>query len=373
MQQRPVGSTGDLVLSGFGMVTSVGHNYDDACASMRAGLARPSSIEGYLLLDEETQEAVPLVGHPIKGITEGFYAAGLWVRMARLSLEDALSRGALAPLADATFWHRSALLAVTPDPNGERFGSDVEFGADFGTTHLLRVLVEALQLPLRADQLFSIASGDLGLYEAIMASMGPIASGRFDRCIVVCVDSLLDEETLDWLEGQARLKGPDRPSGLSPGEAGAVLVIEARSSAMARGVAEQVAVTGIAFEAAAPDVADSADGRGRRLASAMRTAMTQAGVDRPFGGDIVSDLNGEEWKAIELSLARLHLGDAIADEVQWTLPCVSVGDAGCATAAVVTAYASWRLLRRLAAGAQTLVVGIGRHGEASAICLARGR
>src|SRR4051795_1904300 len=111
-----------MVISGVGMVTSVGHNFVDACAAIRAGIVRPYPWDEFLLVDEETQAPMPLTAHPIQGLTEGFYGLGLWVRLAQLCVNDLVVRLQAANDVPQTFWRRTALLAVTPDWNGERFG-----------------------------------------------------------------------------------------------------------------------------------------------------------------------------------------------------------------------------------------------------------
>src|SRR3954469_2360875 len=111
----------DLVLTGLGMISSVGHDVVTACAAIRAGMARPAPLVGMGLLDLESGELVPVIGHPIRGATDGFYMVGRWVRLAQEAVEDLL-RGAQLPPADARdFWQGCHLILVTPTLQPERF------------------------------------------------------------------------------------------------------------------------------------------------------------------------------------------------------------------------------------------------------------
>ena len=123
------------------MITSVGRSYADSCASIRAGIVRPHAVDDYLLVDEETQALTPLIGHAIQGISEGFFAAGLWVRLTRLALEEVLKSTNAPATDDMAFWSKTALLTVTPDPSHPRFDCDEDLGKNFAKNHVLKIVV----------------------------------------------------------------------------------------------------------------------------------------------------------------------------------------------------------------------------------------
>lgn len=359
----------NLVITGFAMVTSVGRSYVESCAAIRAGLSRPAPIEHHLLLDEDTQENVPLVGHPLRGIGDGFFGPGLWVRLARLCMAELIDRSIVADPADQSFWSRSAILAIAPDPNGERFSSDEPFESDYVRRLLLEVLAQQLSLPLTKQALFAMGSGEATLFRALELVQGPLNQARFDRVIVLCLDSLLDDITLTWLDVRGRLKGPDAPSGLAPGEAAVAFVLERQSEGDAGRARTQVRLTGVGYSAPEPSTPRIQGDQGVRLAQTIRHALAQAGAASPYRGAIICDLNGEVWKAMEVASARMELAHELDDKVEWIMPCASVGDVGCAMPAVSMASASWRLLRQQSGAQPVLVFGLDADGEVGALCL----
>ncbi len=71
-----------LAITGLGMITSVGHDVETACASIRCGINRASSLET-LTLDEEDTEEVPMTGHQLSGITDGYKGVALYAIIAK--------------------------------------------------------------------------------------------------------------------------------------------------------------------------------------------------------------------------------------------------------------------------------------------------
>jgi 3-oxoacyl-[acyl-carrier-protein] synthase-1 len=360
-----------MLISGIGMITSVGRSYPDSCASIRAGIVRPHAVDDYLLVEEDTQGQTPLIGHAIQGVSEGFFAAGLWVRLTRLALEELL-KSANAPTADDVgFWNKTALLSVTPDPNHPRFDCDEDLGKDFAKNHLLKIVVSQLALPVSEVNMFSVQAGYAGLFRAISSARAPLESGRFERVIVLSVDSLLDDVTLAWLDVNDRLKSPARASGLAPGEAAVVLMLEREETCLRRSVKPLAAVAGVGFHASEKsETADSAK-RGKALSQSIRQALSSAGVPAPFAGDAVTDLNGEVWKALEYAGARMHLKDILSDDLQFEIPCASVGDVGSAMAGVNLAFATWSFARNTARSHYSLVTAVCDSGDTGAVCLSR--
>ncbi|PTL80674.1 hypothetical protein [Vitiosangium sp. GDMCC 1.1324] len=185
--------------------------------------------------------------------------------------------------------------------------------------------------------------------------------------MVLAVDSYLDPFTLEWLEQRRRLKTGERPVGLMPGEAGAALLVESRTSALRRGARVQASIRAIATGQESRHLFQDKPNTGEALAAVAAACLDAGAPGAPFGGDIVLDLNGEEWRAREWGHARVRLAQHLEESSRWVLPSVSVGDVGAASGAVGLCVAVRSLVRRYSRGRQVLALSSSEWGDVGAI------
>ncbi|MFE8603868.1 hypothetical protein [Archangium violaceum] len=350
-------SATSLMLSGLGLITSVGYSVEGSCAAIRCGITRPHSIDGMNVWDPEAEREVPLVGHPIAGLTDGFQGIGRWFRLGRYALLDLL-RYAHLDLDDASFWRPCGLIACLPEPNPDRFA----FPSEQAQALPLR-LMRALGLPLLASSVACIEAGPPGPLMALRLARQRIAEGTWQRAIILAVDSLVDESSLRWLKEARRLKTPERPTGLMPGEAGACFLVEPPRHAGERGEA----LVGDCTLARPPHTELPAIRHGQVLSGAIHDAL--AGGTRV--GDILGNHNGEEARAMAWGTTRLSLPPgALEAHHAETWPAVSLGDVGAASTAVSICVAARAFTRRYARNDATLVWCLADDGTAGA-CVVR--
>lgn len=67
---------------------SVGAVEDAACAAIRAGISRPAPLDEAEVLGLDSATTVPLTGHPITPLTDGFVDVARWVQMAVRAFAD---------------------------------------------------------------------------------------------------------------------------------------------------------------------------------------------------------------------------------------------------------------------------------------------
>lgn len=82
-----------VAIAGLGAATSLGVGAATACAAARAGLSQPRTLEPFLVLDTDTGDMVPLVGHPVSFLTEGFTGVARTSRLGALALRDLVKPG----------------------------------------------------------------------------------------------------------------------------------------------------------------------------------------------------------------------------------------------------------------------------------------
>lgn len=351
----------------MGLVTSVGHNAPAACAAIRAGIARPRGCGGYTSLELETQDSEPITGHPIRGYTEGFSGSGLWLRLARGALSDLFDRANLPHPSEVGFWRRTGILAVTASPEAARFQLESD-GRRALEDAFLHPLGERLAVPLERTQVRLGGAAHAGTAQALEEAARLLSRGTYDRLLLVAVDSYLDALTLQWLDAAERLKTGDIPSGLSPGEAGACLLLESEESARGRGAAPLCVLAGVATAREPQPTAPGEPSTGQGLSRCIREAMKAAGISTPYAGDVYSDLNGEAWRAHEWGSAVVRLTEQLG-AVKLHLPCVSVGDVGAASGALGVCLASHALHRRHTKTDRALVISSAMDGNVGCIAL----
>lgn len=155
-------------------------------------------------------------------------------------------------------------------------------------------------------------------------------------CIVGAVDSLLDEDLLERLEEEERLRLEEHgPHGLSPGEAAGFVVVEAAGGASPRGPLAVVEGWAVGFEPH-PFVSEEAS-FGEGLADVCRRALALARVRGDELEAVLIDLDGEHHRAKEWALVESRcLGPR--DELRALVhPAEGYGTIGAASAAVLLA------------------------------------
>jgi len=360
-----------LALTSLGMITPVGHDLETTCAAVRAGISRFSELPHYSVLDEELQEESPLLGSPIEGYAEGFNITGFWVRVGAGCLDNLVAFGGLPGKEGKAFWERTGLIAVTPPVNDARFESDNSFVPEMLKDAYLSRLMEAVQYPLSAKNFHVVSIGHPGAIVAVALAFKLISGTALDRVIVLAVDSYLDHMTLDWLNEHDRLKCEQNPVGLIPGEAGACFMLESEKSWRKRSIKNPVMVKQPGIAAERNHFFSEEPNLGIGLATAMKRALAEFGADKPFNGDLISDCNGEEWRAQELGSARIRLGSELGNAARFLFPGSSMGDVGAASAALGICVGARALQRGYASGDQSLVVASSDYGTVGAVGLFR--
>lgn len=368
----PHGGVMDSVVdvTAFGMITSVGWDAPIACASLRAGLTRPAPVSEFEVIDESEMTMVPVTGHPITGYTDGFVMVGRWHRLVDGAIESLWKTQPLPPPTDAAFWGNTALVAITPPLVNPRFGTEDDEPVDieFAAIAAERLFSGAL-LP---SNVHHFDEGRTGVIRAIAEAERWLQSGQVDRVLVVAVDSYLDPITLEQLAVDQRLKCDESPSGLSPGEAGACLLLESANAAAQRDAPVLMSCRGIGM---GEDVAlrDEGQNLGRGLAHAVRACLAKSQGSRPFKGDVISDHNGENWRAAELGGAQVLLASEwAADATSIWIPATSIGEVGAASTAAALCFAGHLFARGCARGSETLVLSSTELGRCAAALVAAG-
>jgi 3-oxoacyl-[acyl-carrier-protein] synthase-1 len=335
----------------MGCATALGEHPAQVAAAVRARMSRPAPVEALSLLDDATQEPVPLMGHPVDGLPEGFGVLGRRAALARAAVLSLLERApdALGPRTHVVF----ALTKPTEDVWLEDPAKVIPtLGEQLGRV--------ALGLGYSPGRTEVVLHGHAGAAFALLRAARALDTAA-DRALVVAVDSRLDETTLEVLSDDDRLKTPDNPVGFAPGEAAVALLVERGDG----GLAEVRAVS----TQTAPDVADELR-TGRALSEVVRATLDQLAV-QTYAGDVIHDHNGEATRATQWGMVTVRLSQRLRPRA--VFPAISLGDVGAASGALGVMLAVQGFARQSAAGELTLVTSSGDDGDVGCIAVGRAR
>lgn len=346
------------------MISSVGRTAADSCASIRAGITRARELDYFSSVDPDTQEPVPVIGHPIEAYSEGFYLIGAWLRIAEGCLDDLVRRFGL--VRDPEFWGRTALVGVAPCIDDERFMGEGDELPEYINAPYLHPIANKLGIPVGDKTIYPVCQGNTGMACAIQLANGLLEQQQLDRVLVLAVDSFLDVGSLEWLGGYDRLKCGDTPSGVMPGEAGVCVLFENPEASSRRGAAALASIKSVAFAKEDKSADSNRITWGLGLKTVITDVIEETRTGTPFTGDIIADQSGETWRAIQYSNALVGSNGRVSDAARLILPAMSIGDVGAASGAVAVCVATAGFERGYAKLGPALVVSTSDRGDVAA-------
>jgi 3-oxoacyl-[acyl-carrier-protein] synthase-1 len=352
----PAPRSGDVVVTGTGMVSPVGSDADQTFTSVRAGLRRMAErADLYACLAEspELDPPKPVVASAVEHLDPRARAEGRpaeWLgTLAGRAFADLDRRARLADVDPA----RLAVLLALPARPGVGPEARSELLYHFHN-HAERDLLPHLQLS------FGGSATSLALLEQAAAL---VRERKFAAVAVGAVDSWLFRPWLSAADEGWRLLSERNVDGFQPGEAAAFLAVEARGDAERRGIAPLATLRG--FAAGRFEVAKGLPNTGAELASVLERVLP---ATPPL---VVCDLNGESWRAKEWAFAISRLGRRLGADLALEHPASSLGDVGAATGATLAALAVQYLKSKHADRPGAVVWAASEDGERRAALLER--
>lgn len=218
----------------------------------------------------------------------------------------------------------------------------------------------------------TIPTGHAAGLRAVELAAARIRSGASELCIAGGVDSYLDPDTLEWLDGERRLAREGVRSGFPPGEAAAMLLLASPRARARLGLPALARVCGAASsqEVRALDSETGCLGEGLSAAVQQATRSLSAGE---LVSDLYGDLNGERHRSEDWGFTALRCADVLRDASHVHTAVGECGDVGAATGALhcVLAARSWQ--RGYANGARALLWAGSWSGARSVLLLEEGR
>lgn len=361
-----------------------------ACAAARAGLSRTCELD-FTLFDSEGGSAEPVLGHAIKGYTDGFSGLARLMRLAAPSVGDLI---AYARLTDHLLSQTGIVFALPggffADSIASMLESDAgippstiapsveteEFRAQCGE-RFYALLGEMSAMPATGTLRELVFGGHCGFVVALSRAAEAIRSGVVQACVVGAADSLVDPDVVRACAELGVLKSAERPTGFSPGEAGAAILVESQDSARARGAHIEAWLAGLSHRSEPVHRFSQEPPRGEALVAAVSEASKEArsGATHSRAGGplrwVVSDHNGDDWRASEWgeALVRMKARNMTAEPLHMVFPAASFGETGGASAALGCCIAIRSFARRYAPAPEALVLASSYHGHKGAAVL----
>jgi len=190
-------------------------------------------------------------------------------------------------------------------------------------------------VPIRADV---VPAGACSTHVALLQTAEILQSGRATAAIVGAADSQLNLPAVRWHEDNYRLKCPYLTDGLMPGEAACFLVVEPEDLARRRGANIIARILSVAATVEHATILSDAPNTAAALTAAARCALEDADTSPRDIGMVLSDLNGESYRAREWAFTELRLGFQTDTTLMHPADCH--GDLGTATDANLLGLAS---------------------------------
>lgn len=359
-----------VAITGLGMISSLGYDAVTSYASSRAGLTRPKVFDDFQVLDEDSLEMVGITVHSIANGCDGFSGVGRLCWIANNAFEDLTSqmKGQQLDLQKTGLF-----LSI---PNLSRVMDDdelEEIDRAFEKQQLGEAIVKSISVFNKIEFIHSniqfYDSGHTGVLEALDQANRCIISGEIDHCFIGGVDTLLDKDTLAWLENAKRLKTPENPAGLFPGEAGIFILLEKVETALSRGACIQALVSATAISNEKNTLADNeTPATGNGLTDSSTQALKHSNWMR--ADLLIQDHNGELYRANELSNFLCKLSTTI-DTSQLTVwyPSISFGDTHAASGGVSVGMGLRAFARNYAGTAEILIASSSDEHVRASVCL----
>jgi len=305
-----------LAVRAAGMVTSVGFNGATSCAAMRAGIRR---VRPTNLWDKRSGQFLP-AGRV--SLPHWWVGLGKLAEMAAPAIQECLT--AAGPVSSQRI---PLLLGVSAPDRPFRFaGLDAEILGEI--SRRLGCELHPASRVVPRDHVATVV--------ALREAAELMANDKVPCVIIAGVDSLVEQDLVEYYLKQRRILTQKNFNGFSVGEAaGALLVVPAEGSP--RGTLKVLGM-GLARESATIDSEDPLRAEG--LTQAIRSAFLESDTTYEDVQYRITDLNGEHYKFKEMALAMVRFqGKPKGRLFDLWHPIEYIGDVGAAIGPIVLAVA----------------------------------
>lgn len=326
-----------------GLVTSVGLSAPASCAAFRAKVTNPVETRfvgsgGDWIMAHEVALA-----QPWRGVAK-------LAKMAAMAIEEVLEGIARSG------WNTLPLLlcVAESDRPGRTAGLD---------DRLFRLIEDELDARFVAQSAI-VPQGRVSVATALAQARALIFNHGHHQVLIAATDSLLSWPTLSHYDQERRLLSEDNSNGFIPGEGAGALLVGA-----ARGRAGELVCSGIGFGREVAHIGSGEPLRGDGMSSAMKAALSDAGLQMQDMAFRITDVAGEHYyfKEAALAISRILRQRKTAFDIWHPAECT--GEAGALAGASIIAVADAACRKDFANGPAILAHMANDGGQRAALTL----
>ena len=190
-----------------------------------------------------------------------------------------------------------------------------------------------------------IEGGAISVFQAIHRTRQMLEDPRIPACLILAIDSFIDGRVLAWLDQTQRLKTSIQTDGVIPGEAACLSIVSNRPITK---TSINLLGLGLAHETAT--ILNEKPFLGKGLASALRLALSEAGIGMHDVDFRLCDVAGESYAFEEIVLALTRVMRQVRKCQPLWHPADCLGDCGAAMGLIQLAWAEQAFARGYAPG-----------------------
>jgi 3-oxoacyl-[acyl-carrier-protein] synthase-1 len=175
--------------------------------------------------------------------------------------------------------------------------------------------------------------GATGIYALAERAIAKMRTGEIKFCIIAAVDSYVIDGRLDKCDEEWRLKTDRNPTGFIPGEAGAALLMTTEDFAQQHNLPVRLKIDGLHSGQEPNGILGGKFSSGVGLTNAIQNLAQVSNRQQPWKW-VLTDLNGERYKAHEWGIVMTRVNSLIDKNYQFAFLADVIGEVGAATSVV---------------------------------------
>ncbi len=339
--------SGQLAITGLGLVTPVGLSAAAAVAALRAGISRLSRIENFIIeVDENTFEPATIAEVPL--LTRGRLGPARLSAMLLPAFEEVIQDAEIKPEMRLGVYLGTA--GSSPAGRVLNYGSATR-----------QMLLDSIPEGYQIAHAKLVPAGRASVLQAIRAAAKALEQNIVDVAIIGAVDSWVTPRALSWLKANGKLAEYPRRTGTIPGEGAGLIALESSQHAEQRAASIYANITASAgrHETIQWGEPNNAIALAKSIQSVVRDVNESHAV-------VISDLSGERYRALEWLMAEPKAMWPCESIMHWN-PAECIGDTGAASGAIMLAWAAWALRKGYSGAGNILVWGASDEGAREAV------